>query len=216
MGGERTGKRKRVLCYIAFVTCLLISGCALLERTETQGRLSQGEAQQHLVQAQNLLTRGEYEASLQENQAALSLSGNKPPGDEALFNMGLIYIHPGNPGKDYAKSVDAFMRLITEYPKGALTEQARVLVQVVQEIDSVKRTSLAATQENEKLKRTSLAATQENEKLKRTSLAATQENEKLKRTLAEAVQENERLKRVIEQSTKVDIEIEEKKKEKAR
>ncbi|OPY81782.1 MAG: hypothetical protein A4E65_01053 [Syntrophorhabdus sp. PtaU1.Bin153] len=43
-----------------------------------------------------------------------------------------------------------------------------------------------------------------------------QENEKAKRACVEAVQENGRLKQMIEQSKKVDIEIEEKKREKAR
>jgi len=43
-----------------------------------------------------------------------------------------------------------------------------------------------------------------------------QENEKAKRACAEIVQENARLKQMIEQSKKVDIEIEEKKREKAR
>lgn len=43
-----------------------------------------------------------------------------------------------------------------------------------------------------------------------------QENEKAKRACAEVIQENGRLKQMIEQSKKVDIEIEEKKREKAR
>jgi hypothetical protein len=43
-----------------------------------------------------------------------------------------------------------------------------------------------------------------------------QENEKLKRVSAEANQENEKLKNMFEQSKKVDLEVEEKKREKAR
>jgi hypothetical protein len=43
-----------------------------------------------------------------------------------------------------------------------------------------------------------------------------QENERIKRISAEATHENEKLKSVIEQSKKVDLEVEEKKREKAR
>jgi tetratricopeptide (TPR) repeat protein len=188
MGRKRTGTGKHLLRCVALATCLLISACTLLERIQSEGRLSQDEPRQHLARAEQLLAGGEYEASQRENQTALSLSANKPPGDEALYNMGLIYVHPGNPGKDYPKAIDAFTRLSAEYPESPRAVHARILVQVIQE----------------------------SEKTRRALGAAVQANEKLKRASAEVVQENERLKRVIEQSTKVDIEIEEKKKERTR
>jgi hypothetical protein len=58
--------------------------------------------------------------------------------------------------------------------------------------------------------------TQENDKPKRTAASLSQENDKLKRTAASLSQENDKLKRMIEESRKVDIQIDDKKKEQAK
>jgi TolA-binding protein len=90
------------------------------------------EARVSLVHAQKLLAQGDYEGSLKENQNALSLSANRVPGDEALFNIGLVHAHVGNPKKDYRKAVGYFRRLIQEYPQSPLVEQAKIWVGVLQ------------------------------------------------------------------------------------
>jgi tetratricopeptide (TPR) repeat protein len=117
--------------------------------------------------SQKLLAEGNYEGALKENQRILSLSGQNPPGDEALFNMGLIQAHPGNSKRDYAKSLALLKRLIKDHPQSPWVEQAKTWAGVLQE------------------------------------------NEKMSRSIEE-------LSRVIEESKKVDIEIEEKKREKAK
>jgi len=122
---------------------------------------------QHLLQARRLLEQRDYEGALKENQKILSFSSQNPPGDEALFNMGLIYAHFGNPKKDYGKSVVFFRKLMKDYPQSPLVEQARIWTGILQE------------------------------------------NEKLSQTI-------QKLNQVIEDSKHVDIEIEEKKREKAK
>jgi tetratricopeptide (TPR) repeat protein len=117
--------------------------------------------------SEKLLSEGNYEGALKENQRILSVSGQNPPGDGALFNMGLILAHPGNAKKDYAKSLGLFKRLIKDHPESPWADQAKTWVGVLQE------------------------------------------NEKLSRS-------NEELGLVIEKSKQVDIEIEEKKREKAK
>ena len=179
MGRKRTGTGKYFCCCIAILTCLSLSHCASLDGSLDRSVilkkfLPQDEARQHLLQAEKLLAQGEYEAALEENQKVLSLVGNNPPGDEALYSSGLIYAHPGNPKKDYVKSIVVFKRLIKEYPQGPRAEQAKIWVQVLQESENSKRVAATVTQENDKLKR------------------------------------------MIEESKKVDIEIEEKKRERAR
>jgi len=134
----------------------------------------QSKAEQHILQAKSLAARGKYDAALEENQKVLSLSNNSPPANEAMYNMGLIYADPGNPKRDYVKSIAIFKRLIKEYPQGTLTEQAKVWVQVLQDSENSKRVAAGLAQENEKLKH------------------------------------------MIEESKKVDMEIEEKKREKTR
>lgn len=100
------------------------------ERDKTE---EQTKTNEYLLRGQKLLAQGNYEASLRENQKTLSLSANKPPGDEALFNMGLIYAHSGNPKKDYGKSIDFFKRLLKDYPQSPLVEQAKIWIGVLQE-----------------------------------------------------------------------------------
>jgi len=120
-----------------------------------------------LGRAEQLFKRGDYEGSMKENQRVLSISGKNPPGDKALFNMGLIYAHGENPKKDYDKSLLSFKKILTDYPQSPLVEEAKTWVGVLQE-------------------------------------------------WAGMAQENEKLKKVIEKFKEVDIEVEEKKREKER
>lgn len=125
------------------------------------------EALESLLNSQKLLAQGNFEGALMENQRALSLSGQDPPGDEALFNLGLICAHPGNPKRDYAKSLTFFKKLIKDYPQSPRVEQGKIWTGMLQE------------------------------------------NEKLNQTI-------QKLYQVIEESKLVDIEIEERKKEKGK
>jgi tetratricopeptide (TPR) repeat protein len=92
-----------------------------------------GVTQEYLLQGQRLLAQGDYEGSINENQKILSMSTHQPPRDEALFNLGLIYAHFGNPKKDFGKSLDFFKKLIKDYPRSPLVEQAKIWVEVLQE-----------------------------------------------------------------------------------
>jgi len=145
---------------------LSFCGCATLENTRTKIK-GKVEAYQSLHRGRGLLAQGDYEGALMENQRVLSLSGQDPPGDEALFNIGLIYAHPGNPKKDYGKSLTFFKKLTKDHPQSPWVEQGKIWTGMLQE------------------------------------------NEKLNQTI-------QKLNQVIEESKQVDIEIEEKKREKAK
>jgi tetratricopeptide (TPR) repeat protein len=132
------------------------------------GKIKEHEkARESFLLSQELLAKGNYDGALMEYQRILSLSGQNPPGDEALFNIGLIHAHPGNIKKDYGKSLTFFKKLIKEYPESPWVEPAKIFVGMLQE------------------------------------------NEKLGRSIEE-------LSQVIEKSKRVDIEIEEKKREKTK
>ena len=124
----------------------------------------QSEAREVLLRAQGLLAQGDYDRALRENERLLAIRSLE---DEALFNIGIIYDHSGNPKRDSLKSLAFFKRLIKDYPQSPWSDRARIW--------------LAILQENEKLN-----------------------------------QDIENLKQVIEESKQVDIEIEEKKREKTR
>jgi tetratricopeptide (TPR) repeat protein len=92
-----------------------------------------GESREHLTRSQRLLALGNYEGAVGENQKILSLPDPRSSKDEALFNLGLIYAHFGNPQRDLEKSLDFFRRLIKNYPKSPLVEQAKILVGTLEE-----------------------------------------------------------------------------------
>ena len=189
MGRKRTRTGKYFHLCVASLILLSLTGCATLERTKEGVYISStsiekrdgmefgsplrektkdvSEADEYLTRSMTLFSRGDFEGALRENQKALSLSGNQPPGDEALFNMALIHAYSGNPKKDYGKSLRILKRLIKDYPQGVPAERAKVWVEILQE------------------------------------------HEKLSQSVEE-------LTRVIEKSKQVDIEIEEKKREKAK
>ena len=202
MGGNRTGVRNHILLYVVLLTCLSIANCASPERPKADVTVltvpPQG-AREHLVGGQRALAQHNYQTSLQEFEAAVSMSGNMPPGDEALLHMGMVYIDPENPKRDYAKSITYFQRLVKEYPHSNWAGWARIWAETLREQDSLKRVVSQTLEENEKVKRLWSDALQENERLKRLSSETAQENQKLKQT--------------AEQIKAVDVEVEEKKKD---
>jgi TolA-binding protein len=169
MGRKRTGTGKYIYFRIASLIILSLWGCATIEKTKQRVEVSpplsetkeqaevggiplektKGEeeieikeeektrervkANEYLFRGQKLLTQGDYEGSLRENQRILSVSAHTPPGDEALFNMGLTYAHSGNPKKDYGKSLDSFKKLLKDFPHSPLVEQAKIWIGVLQE-----------------------------------------------------------------------------------
>ena len=176
MGRKRTRTRKFIYFCIVNLICFTTIGCAALnekQRIQVKDEEPQKKDETskvlsgHLLRARKLLEQRDYDGSFKENQKVLSLAGQHPPGDEALFNLGLIYAHNGNPKKDYGKSIGFFKKLTKDYPQSPFVVQARIWTGILQE------------------------------------------NEKLSQTI-------QRLNQVIEESKQVDIEIEEKKREKAK
>jgi TolA-binding protein len=85
------------------------------------------------LRGQTLLSQRNYDGALSEFQKVLSLPLDKPSKDEALFNIGLVYAHFGNPQRDVEKSLEFFKRLINHYPKSSLAEQAKMWVGILEE-----------------------------------------------------------------------------------
>jgi tetratricopeptide (TPR) repeat protein len=185
MGRKRTGTGKFIYFCIVNLICSVFFGCAVLherqkvavnkvpvnkvavDNEESQKNEALKILSDRLLRARELLEKQDYDGSLKEYQEILSLAGQNPPGDEALSNMGLIYAHPGNPKKDYGKSVSFLNKLKKDYPQSPFVVQARIWVGILQE------------------------------------------NEKLNQTV-------QKLNQMIEESKRVDIEIEEKKRERGK
>lgn len=153
-----------------------------------EGMIAQGEARDSLLRGRTLLAKGDFEGALKENQKVLSLLGVRSPGDEALFHSGLIYSHSNNPNKEYGKALGFFKRLIMDYPQSPLIGQAKIWVGVLEEDERLSQALERLKEENEGL---------------------SQAFKKLKDEHGKLTQQFKRLK-------EVDIEIEDKKREKAR
>jgi tetratricopeptide (TPR) repeat protein len=142
MGREQTWTRKYVHFSIASLIFLSLFGCAATKDAKVQK-----EAWEYLLGGQKLLAQGNYDGAIEEYQKALSLSPQKTPEDEALFNMGLVYAHFGNPKRNYEKSLNLFLRVLNDYPQSRLKEQAKIWVGVLLE-------NLQTTEKFDRLKET--------------------------------------------------------------
>lgn len=136
MGRKRSRSRKCIYLCVAGLISLFLIGCVISENVKKIQEHK--EASEHLSRAKELLAQRDYEGSLKENQKVLSLGDNKPPGDEALFNMGLIYSHYGYQKKDYKESLKFYKRLVKDFPGSPLVEQAKIWIGVLEVIEKAK------------------------------------------------------------------------------
>lgn len=134
MGRKQTRTWMYLYLSIACMIFISLAGCATLKEMEAKR-----ETRAYFITAQKLLDQGDYEGALRENEKVLSLYDNIPPGDEALFNLGLIYAHYGYPKRDYKKSLDLFKRLVKMFPQSPLAGQAKLWIGILQENERLNR-----------------------------------------------------------------------------
>jgi tetratricopeptide (TPR) repeat protein len=186
MGGKQTRRRQHFSLLIAGL--IFLAGCTAGKIEKVPERVEKppvrDEARETLALAQKLLASGEYDAATQLTQKALLLSGRKPPADEALFQLGLLYAHFKNPGKDYPKALNHFRKLIEDHPQSPWAERAQVWMALLQENETAHKLMNKMREEN---------------------FTSTQTIKKLK-------EDNDNLTEVIQKLKQIDIEIEEKKK----
>lgn len=121
MGKERSGKWKHLLLCIAgcLSVVLALGACAHLP--------DQRQGEQSLREAKHLMSAGQYAAAETKTLTVLE-AFPLALGDEALFQMGLIYSLPKNPAADYEKSRDFFQRVVTQYPESDRKAEAAAWV----------------------------------------------------------------------------------------
>lgn len=146
MGRERTRAGKFFCFCTAGLIFFLLSGCMTFKKEFNQStsqevtpeKVSKQEdsakpACEFLLRSKKLWQRGDYAGSLKESQKVLSLPGKNSPKDQALFQLGLIYAHVDNPHKNFPKALVYFQKVIKDYPKSPLVEEARGWAGVLQE-----------------------------------------------------------------------------------
>ena len=137
---QRTRAGKYINICIASMILFSLFGCTAFKDVKggeggKKTEVRRGLSDKDLMHARRLFILGDYEGALNEYQKILTTSDKKPPGDQALFNMGLIYAHYKYPKKDYKKSLTLFKRILTDYPMSLLSEQADIWVGVLQVIE---------------------------------------------------------------------------------
>jgi tetratricopeptide (TPR) repeat protein len=128
LGRERIRTWKYIYFCIAGLIFSLFLGCATLQEAGIAR-----DAREHLVRGGDLLANGDYGGALKAYQAALSLSGRNAPGDEALFNMGLIYANCEYQKRHYEQALDLFKRLVKTYTESPLFVQATIWIGILEE-----------------------------------------------------------------------------------
>ena len=129
MGKKRPGDRKRFYVYLGFLITLLCS-CATI--TNFENRYT---AREHLRRSEQFLAQENFAQALQESEAALALSSDEPPGDIALFMMGLIFAHHNNPARSYKKASGFFEQAMAEYPASPIAKQAEIWATILNEVE---------------------------------------------------------------------------------
>ncbi|RJR15598.1 MAG: hypothetical protein C4581_11870 [Nitrospiraceae bacterium] len=109
--------------------------------------------EEHFLRVSRMLSKGDYQGALKENRKVLSLYNTAPPSDQALFNIGLVYAHYGNPDKDYKESGRYFEQLIQKYPGSPLAEQARIWLNVLNIIEKAKQVDIEIDKKKKELTR---------------------------------------------------------------
>ena len=202
MGRKRA--RPRQYFYFCFALLISFAGCSLLQNSSGEHDLKDA-----LVKGDRLLAQKDFDDSLKTFNDVWTAAANKPPADVALYSIALVYAHPQNPKRDLYKAAVFFQRTIQDYPNSAVAEQARIWVAVLDENEKAKQEVEEARQEVEESRK-------EAEKNRLAVEKSKQEIEKARLELEKTRQEVEKSKQVIEKSKQIDIEIDQKRRERGR
>ena len=201
MGRERV--RKGQYFYFCVALLVFVSGCNLQESNRRR------QMRDVLATANEMLVRGDFDGSLRAYQSVAAEAQERPPADVALYRMGLVYAHPENPQRDLDKARASFSLVVAAHPKSSWAESAEVWVGVLDEAEDAKRNVEKSRQAIEKSKQEIEQNRREMEKSKHELERSRFELEKIKREI-------EKTKQVIEKSKEVDIEIDNKRRDRGR
>jgi TolA-binding protein len=106
-----------------------------------------------LRRGQQLLAQGDFNGALQKNREVLALFPQSPPGDAALFNMGLIHVHYANPKRDIGQARIFFARLTKEFPESPRVEEAKIWVGILETMAKTRQIDIEIEEKKRELRR---------------------------------------------------------------
>lgn len=201
--GRKPGRQGQYF-YFCVALLIFVSGCSLTQ--EANGRREMREA---LNAADALFEQRDFTGSLNAFQKISEAAQDKPPADRATYSIGLVYAHPQNPQRDLQQAKIFMDRVVRMYPDSPWAEQAQIWVGVLDEDQKSKR-------EIEKARLELEASKEEAEKSRLVLDKMKQEMDKSRLELEKTKQEMEKNRQVIEKSKKVDIEIDQKRRDRGR
>jgi tetratricopeptide (TPR) repeat protein len=139
---SKTGWHLYFFFVCIIITPVLICGCSHLNE-ELQARST-------FKEANDLFNQGNYEASLSKYG---QINGKYATvGDRVLFEMGIIYGHPGNEQKDYQKSLECFQKLIRDYPESGYRKDSELMIFSINNVTIKDKTIVAQQTQIESLR----------------------------------------------------------------
>ena len=96
-------------------------------------------------------SKGDFKLSLQESNRAYKLYPQSL-GDQALFQIGLIYAHPANPQQNYQKAKEVFGELLRKYPQSSLKTPTELWILVIRDIQDTDNQLQAKKKETDRLR----------------------------------------------------------------
>jgi tetratricopeptide (TPR) repeat protein len=202
--GRKSGRAGKHLCVCLALLIVFLSGCSVLRDWREQRQIRDS-----MLQGHSLFANGDYDAAFAKYREAVVLAGDHAPGDAAVYNIGLIYAHPSNPKRDNRKAIQAFSQLISDHAQSPWAEEARIWVGLLQQVENSKQEAEWTREAMERSKEAIEKSRQEVEKFR---LAAEKSKEEVDRTK----QEMEKTRQALERANQIDIEIEQKKRERGK
>ena len=201
MGRESVRAGKHLCVCLAL---LIVCGCSLLRDWREQRQIRES-----MLRGHSLFVYGDYEGAFNKYRETIVLAGNHAPADAASYNIGLIYAHPNNPKRNNLKAIESFSKVISDYEESPWVEQAKIWVSVLQQAESSKQEAEITREEIEQSRQAIERSRQDAEKFK---LAAEKSKQEADRTR----QEMEKSRQVLERANQIDIEIEQKKRDRGK
>lgn len=202
--GRESGRAGKHLCVCLALLVVLSSGCSLLRDWREQRQIRDS-----MLQGHSLFVDGDYDGAFAKYREALVLAGDHPPGDAAVYNIGLIYAHPSNPKRDHRKAIEAFSKVIGDYAQSTWAEQARMWVGLLQQVENSKQEAERTREAMEQSKQDVEKSREDAEKFR---LAAEKSKQEVDRTR----QEMEKSRQALERANQIDLEIEQKKRDRGK
>jgi tetratricopeptide (TPR) repeat protein len=202
--GRKSGRAGKHLCVCLALLIVFLSGCSLLRDWREQRQIRDSMHKGH-----SLFVYGDYDRAFAKYREALVLAGDHHPGDTAVYNIGLIYAHPSNPRRDNDKAIEAFSKVISDYAHSPWAEQAKIWIDLLQQLEISKQ---EAERTREAMEQSKQAIEKSREDAEKFRLAAEKSKQEVDRTR----QEMEKTRQALERANQIDIEIEQKKRERGK